>query len=148
MKICVDTVVLIDILKDEFRSFQENLYAAMAAKQTLIAPAVVFAELMPQFNEDTDAASSFLKDHKVGIAALDLDAVKIAGSRWLKYLKRKPKAKCPNCGCKLNKKEHFLSDFYIGGFALAKCDAILTRDRGIYKKYFPDLQNYEIKQNR
>ncbi len=142
MKICVDTVVLIDILKDEFRAFQENLYAALAAKETLIAPTVVFAELMPQFNGDTDAAGSFLKDHRIKITALDLGAVKIAGLRWMKYLKRKRKATCPNCGVKLNRKEHFLSDFYIGGFALASCDAILTRDRGIYKKYFPDLRIY------
>jgi len=28
-------------------------------------------------------------------------------------------------------KKHFLSDFYIGGFALTECSAILTRDRGI-----------------
>jgi hypothetical protein len=36
----------------------------------------------------------------------------------------------------LSHRAHFLSDFYIAGFASAKCDAILTRDRGIYKKYF------------
>jgi hypothetical protein len=42
----------------------------------------------------------------------------------------------------LERKEHFLSDFYIGGFALAQCDAILTRDRGIYGKYFADLPLY------
>jgi len=47
LKICIDTVVLIDILKDEFRPFQERLYAALAAKETLIAPTIVFAELMP-----------------------------------------------------------------------------------------------------
>jgi len=39
-------------------------------------------------------------------------------------------------------KQHVLSDFYIGGFALAHCKAILTRDRGIYKKYFPDVRDY------
>jgi hypothetical protein len=136
-------VILIDILKDEFRSFQEMFYEALAAKQTLLAPSVVFAELMPQFKGDTDGVASFLKDHKISIAALDLDAVSIAGSRWLKYLKRKSKAKCPNCGHKLGKKEHFLSDFYIGGFAVAQCDAILTRDRGIYRKYFTDLKIYD-----
>ncbi|MFH0924378.1 MAG: hypothetical protein V1872_01885 [bacterium] len=32
MKICVDTTVLIDILKDEFRDFQEKLYTALAKK--------------------------------------------------------------------------------------------------------------------
>ena len=49
MKICVDTVVLIDVLKDEFKAYQDKLYAALIAKESLIAPAVVFAELMPQF---------------------------------------------------------------------------------------------------
>ena len=142
MKICVDTVVLIDILKDEYRSDQEKLYAALAANETLIAPVVVFAELMPQFRGDTDMVKSFLEEHKIEIQPLDLSAVSIAASRWLKYLKRKSKAKCPECGHHLSKKEHFLSDFYIGGFALYKCDAILTRDRGIYKKYFSDLQIY------
>ena len=145
MKICVDTVVLIDILKDEFRSNQKKFYAALAAKETLIAPVVVFAELMPQFRGDSNMAQSFLKEHKINIEALGLADVSIAAARWLKYLKRKTKAKCPNCGHHLNKKEHFLSDFYIGGFAVAKCDAMLTRDRGIYKKYFPDVQIYDPK---
>jgi len=63
LKICVDTVVLIDILKDEFRDFQERLYAAIAAKETLIAPAVVYAELMPQFTGDIKLVASFLKEH-------------------------------------------------------------------------------------
>jgi predicted RNA-binding Zn-ribbon protein involved in translation (DUF1610 family) len=135
--------LLVDILKDEFRLFQEKFYAALTAKETLMAPVVVFAELMPQFGADKDAVTSFLKDHKISITALDLEAVCIAGSRWLKYLRRKSKVNCPNCGHQLGQKEHFLSDFYIGGFAVANCDAILTRDRGIYKKYFPDLKNYD-----
>ena len=145
MKICVDTSVLIDILKDEYRRHQEKLYAAIQSRETLVAPAVVFAELMPQFQGDAGEVSSFLRDHKTGVAPLDVDAVKIAGSRWLKFLKRKSKMKCPHCGKQLDKREHFLSDFYIGGFALAKCDALLTRDRGIYRKYFRDLLLYDPK---
>ena len=93
-------------MKDEFRSFQDKLYTAFARKENLVAPPVVFAELMPQFKENT-------------------------------------KVKCPQCGRKLNLKDHFLSDFYIGGFASTKCSAILTRDRGIYTKYFPALVGYE-----
>jgi len=58
-------------------------------------------------------------------------------------LKRKTKVKCPQCGRKFELKERVLSDFYIGGFALTKCSAILTRDRGIYTKYFPALVGYE-----
>ena len=49
MRICVDTVVLIDVLKDEFVPYQKKFYAAIAAKESLIAPTVVYAELMPQF---------------------------------------------------------------------------------------------------
>lgn len=145
MKICVDTVVLIDILKDEFRSSQEIFYTALAAKETLLAPVVVFAELMPQFSGDGNMVESFLNEHKIIIEALTTADVSIGAARWMKFLKRKTKEKCPSCGHHLTKREHFLSDFYIGGFAVARCDAILTRDRGIYKKYFSDLQIYNPK---
>lgn len=142
MRVCVDTTVLIDILKDEFRSYQEQLYSALASNEVLIAPTVVFAELMPQFDGDTKSVKTFLKDHNIRIEPLDLKSVVVSGQRWLTYLKRKSKIKCPECKHQLNIKEHVLSDFYIGGFALAHCEAILTRDRGIYKKYFPDLRDY------
>jgi hypothetical protein len=48
----VDTTILIDVLKDEFRPFQEKLYQAVAANEQLVSPAVVFGELMPQFQGD------------------------------------------------------------------------------------------------
>ena len=44
--------ILLDILKDEFRSFQDKLYAAIEKKDDLMAPSVVFAELIPQFNKN------------------------------------------------------------------------------------------------
>lgn len=143
MKICVDTTVLLDVLKDEFRECQEKLYAAIEKNEDLLVPSVVYAELTPQFNADLKLLNSFLKEHKINIGPLDTAAVTAAGKRWMKYLKRKSRMSCPQCGHLLEMKEHFLSDFYIGGYALTKCDAILTRDRGIYKKYFPELRGYE-----
>ena len=143
MRVCVDTTILLDILKDEFRSFQDKLYAALARGENLVAPPVVFAELMPQFKGNTRQLNEFLEEHKIAIEPLDVDSAIVAGQAWMKYLKRKTKVKCPECGRKLNLKEHFLSDFYIGGFASAKCSAILTRDRGIYTRYFPALVGYE-----
>ncbi len=143
MRVCVDTTVLIDILKDEFPDYQEKLYSAIEKGEELIAPAIVYAELMPQFNGDINLLNSFLKEHKISIEPLDIDSAKEAGNRWMRYLKRKTKIRCPQCGYSLGKKEHFLSDFYIGGYALTKCNAILTRDRGIYRKYFPELNGYE-----
>ena len=143
MRVCVDTTILLDILKDEFRSSQDFLYTALARRENLVSPSAVFAELMPQFKGDTKLLSEFLVEHKIVIEPLDIDSVIRAAQAWMKYLKRKTKVKCPQCGEKLNLKEHFLSDFYVGGFASAKCNAILTRDRGIYTKYFPALVGYE-----
>lgn len=143
MRVCVDTTILLDILKDEFRIFQDKLYTALARRENLVAPSVVFAELMPQFKGNTKQLGEFLEEHKIVTEPLDLDSVIAASESWMKYLKRKTKVKCPQCGHKLNPKEHFLSDFYIGGFASANCSAILIRDRGIYKKYFPQLVGYE-----
>lgn len=143
MRICVDTTILIDILKDEYRSYHEKLYTALERKEDIVAPSVVFAELMPQFKGDTKLLKSFLREHKIKIEPLDLDSTMNAGMRWMKYLKRKSKKKCPHCGKLLKFKENFLSDLYIGGFACVRCDTILTRDRGIYRKYFPELRGYE-----
>jgi len=143
LRVCVDTTILLDILKDEFRGYQDFLYTALARRENLVSPSAVFAELMPQFKGDTKLLSEFLVEHKIVIEPLDVDSVIRAAQAWMKYLKRKTKVKCPQCGHKLNLKEHFLSDFYVGGFASAKCNAILTRDRGIYTKYFPALAGYE-----
>lgn len=143
MKVCVDTTVLLDILKDEFRSFQDKLYKALQKKEDLAAPSVVYGELLPQFKGNTKLLEEFLKEHAIRIESLDRDSVTAAAKAWIKYLKRKKKIKCPQCGHILDHRAHFLSDFYIAGFASARCDAILTRDRGIYKTYFPHLVGYD-----
>jgi len=143
LRVCIDTTILIDILKDEFRNFQDKLYVALKRGDDLAAPSVVHAELLPQFKGNTKLVDEFLSEHRIEIAPLDTISVTIAAKSWMKYLKRKEKVKCPQCGYQLIHRAHFLSDFFIGGFASAKCDAIITRDRGIYKKYFPDLVGYE-----
>jgi len=143
LKVCVDTSILIDILKDEFRSFQDKLYTALSRRENLVAPSVVYAELMPQFKGNIKLLGEFLEEHKITIESLDVNSAITAAKAWIRYLKRKTKEKCPQCALELNLKEHFLSDFYIGGFASAKCDTILARDRGIYTKYFSGLVGYE-----
>ena len=143
MRICIDTTILLDILKDEYRSFQDKLYTALEKRKDLAAPSVVYAELLPQFKGKAKMLNQFLEEHQIIVEPLGVDSVIAAAQAWMRYLKRKTREKCPQCGLRLNLKKHFLSDFYIGGFASAKCDAILTRDRGIYTKYFPELVGYE-----
>ncbi|MDO8943462.1 MAG: hypothetical protein Q7U75_09780, partial [Desulfobacterales bacterium] len=60
----MDTTILIDVLKDEFRPFQEKLYEALAHNEQLVSPVVVFGELMPQFKGDEKQEAEFLSDHK------------------------------------------------------------------------------------
>lgn len=142
MRICVDTTILIDVLKDEFPLFQEKLYQAVRENQRLVAPVLVYGELMPQFKGNGKQVALFLSDHKIIIEPLDMASIEAASTSWLKYLQRKEKLKCPHCDQVLQQRDNFPADFLIGGFASATCDAILTRDRGIYKKYFPGLTGY------
>ncbi|RMG05189.1 MAG: type II toxin-antitoxin system VapC family toxin [Nitrospirae bacterium] len=142
MRICVDTTVLLDILKDEYPEFQDRVYTAIKNREQLVSPVIVYAELLPQFKGVSDLLDSFLDEHKITIEPLDMESAREASFRWMKYLKRKSRIKCPECGHLLSSKEHLLSDFYIGGYAVTKCDAIITRDRGVYRKYFPELRNY------
>jgi len=143
MKICVDTVILIDILRDEFRDFQNMIYLALERGEELIAPSVVYADLMPQFQGNSKLLDEFLREHKINIEPLDIPSAVAAANAWMNYLKRKTMVHCPRCNAAIRLKLHVLSDFYIGGFAVTRCNAILTRDRGIYKNYFPNLMGYE-----
>ena len=143
MRVCLDTSVLIDVLKDEYREYQELFYAALSSGEVLVIPSIVFAELLPQFLGNTREASHFLEDHSIRVESLDQDAASVAAQRWMKYLKKKAKIVCPHCRKPLPHKGHVLSDFYIGGFALSRCDTLLTRDRGIFQKYFQDVKSYK-----
>ena len=142
MRICVDTMILLDILKDEYPDFQERFYTALREGNTLTIPVIVYAELLPQFQGNAALLQAFLKDHRIQVEPLDARAAEAAARRWMQYLRRKTRIRCPACGHTLNRREHVLSDFYIGGYTLTHCDALLTRDRGIYRKYFPEIRGY------
>ena len=63
--------------------------AALTAGEDLIAPSVVYGELMPQFGGNTKLLKGFLKEHKIGLELLDTDSVIAASYAWMAYLKRK-----------------------------------------------------------
>ncbi|MGR3319094.1 MAG: type II toxin-antitoxin system VapC family toxin [Candidatus Anammoxibacter sp.] len=139
MKICVDTMIFIDILKNEYLKIQEKFYDVLKNKEMLVTSVVTVAELMPQFRGNRKELVRFLSDHNVKIMELDIESTMIASERWMRYLKKKKTRYCPSCKVAITGRDYILADFLIGGFALTHCDQILTRDRGIYKTYFADL---------
>ena len=72
---------------------------------------------------------------------------------WMHYLKKKkfvcPACKkeinpvCPQCHQRLTFRQRILTDFLIGGFALANSNGIITLDPSYYKNYFPQLKILE-----
>ena len=73
MKICIDTTVILDILKNEFIEYQDKLYLALSKKEELVIPTIVLAELSHQFKGDERLLYSFLSDHKIKVEPLDAD---------------------------------------------------------------------------
>lgn len=140
MKICVDTVVFIDVLKDEYPQTQGKFYKALEKGDSLIASVITVAELMPQFGGNRKSLLTFLGDHRVKVMEVDVESAFVASERWIKYLKKKKIKHCPSCHAPVPGRDQILADFLIGGFALTHSDRILTRDRGIYKTYFSDLK--------
>ncbi len=88
---------------------------------------VVYAEVSVGFNriEDLDEA---LPPELFRRAPLPWEAAFLAGKCFLIYQKRGGKKRSP------------LPDFYIGAHAAVAGMALLTRDRGRYRTYFPRLK--------
>lgn len=124
----VDTSVLLDVfLPDEQhgpRSAQW-LRAAYDRGAVLVCD-VVYAELVPAFDDRT-ALDGVLQEIGGTTAPIDTTVAYEAGLRWRRYRQ----AGGP--------RERIITDFLIGAHAVLKADAFLTRDRGFYATYFPEL---------
>ncbi len=72
MKICVDTVIFIDILKDEYPKTQEKFYNALEDRHLLVTSVITVAELLPQFQGNRKELITFLKDHHIKTMEVDI----------------------------------------------------------------------------
>jgi predicted nucleic acid-binding protein len=129
MTTAVDTNVLLDVFANDPThgdSSSERLKEAYNRGQLVICD-VVFAELAPHFPEQS-ALIDTLSSLKIDLHFGDAESVYLAGRRWALYRK----AGGP--------RKRIISDFLIGAHALRHSDCLLTRDRGFYTTYFPDLE--------
>ena len=124
----VDTSVLLDIfLADERHGpeSQERLKAAYDTGAVVICD-IVYAELVPAFG-DRALLDDTLRRINTSASPITTDIAFEAGLRWQRYRQ----AGGP--------RERIITDFLIGAHALSVADNFLTRDRGFYTSYFPEL---------
>ncbi len=148
----VDTNVLIDILNNDERHFEnsDRLLQKALNKGSLIINEVVYAELASQF-DGGKRLDEFLEDVGINLESSTPKALREASKAWKNYVtKGSRELECPSCGARtlvrcencsnlIALRQHIISDFLIGGHAMVLSDALLTRDRGYYRAYFKDL---------
>ena len=124
----VDTSVLLDIFLGDDRHVPESRRRLISAygAGALVASTVVYAELVPAFG-DRVLLDRALAEANVQIKPIDVEIAREAGSRWLRYRQSG------------GPRSRILADSLIGAHALAAADALLTRDRGFYATYFPEI---------
>jgi len=128
-----DTNILLDIFlpEEKFASDSSKLLKLAYDEGALIICAIVYAELVPQF-EGRSILDSTLATINVTLSPVDTEVTFLAGEKWKAYRRSG------------GKRERIITDFLIGAHALIKAERFLSRDRGFYKSYFPELPIVEL----
>lgn len=124
----VDTNVLLDVLAKDSQWFawSSRMLADALDQGAVVINQIVYAEVGSGFREK-EALDEILTEHPFVREDLPWDAAFGAGQVYLAYRRRGGVRTAP------------LPDFFIGAHAASRGYRLLTRDRGNYAVYFPEL---------
>ena len=150
--IIVDTNPLVYIYNGvpNFGRTYAELLGDLSVKYNLVIPKIVFGELSLIFR-DSKQLINFLSDTGIIMGNIAPETYALAAKRWDRYNRRRV-LMCQRCGKKLEKlickecnaeikiRQHILTDFIIGAYALQTEERkLVTNDKGYHLTYFPEL---------
>ena len=129
MPILVDSNILLDIFTEDkaWFNWSSDILAESAEHELLYINPIIYSEISVGF-ERIEELEEALPSNYIQRDDLPYEAAFLAGKCFLKYRKAGGTKRSP------------LPDFYIGAHAAVKGWSILTRDKGRYHTYFPQLK--------